>query len=235
MPDEPSSDDRSDAAPPSMQRLGAQGAKPLPPLERSRFGGTERRHGREADEDAPVSRNDLSRGPGELIEDRTTRINWGVLAISSAVILAFSSWVILMPDDARLHMQATVHWIARNLGWYYVLTVTLVIGFVLWVAFSKEGDLRLGPDDSRPQYKLVTWVAMLFAAGVGIDMLFYSVTGPVVQYLYPPAGAGRTPAALQDAVVWTMFHYGIAGWSTPPRPGRPRRTGDPRRAGSCTG
>src|SRR5690606_28676770 len=49
--------------------------------------------------------------------------------------------------------------------------------------------------------------------GVGIDMLFYSVTGPVVQYLYPPTGVGSSPEALQDAVVWTMFHYGIAGWS----------------------
>ena len=54
---------------------------------------------------------------------------------------------------------------------------------------------------------------MLFAAGVGIDMLFYSVTGPVVQYLDPPSGDGRTAAAMQDAVVWTMFHYGIAGWA----------------------
>ncbi len=110
-------------------------------------------------------------------------------------------------------MKATVDWIAINLGWYYVLTVTLVIGFVLWVAFSKVGDVRLGPDHSRPQYKLVTWVAMLFAAGVGIDMLFYSVTGPVAQYLHPPSGAGGTSEAMQDAVVWTMFHYGIAGWS----------------------
>src|SRR5690606_29851240 len=102
---------------------------------------------------------------------------------------------------------------ALTLGWYYVVTVTLVIGFVLWVALSKEGNVRLGPDQSRPQYKLGTWVAMLFAAGVGIDMLFFSVTGPVVQYLHPPSGEGGTSAALQDAVVWTMFHYGIAGWS----------------------
>ncbi|WP_255524271.1 BCCT family transporter [Lysobacter sp. H21R4] len=91
--------------------------------------------------------------------------------------------------------------------------MALVIGFVVWVAVSREGDIRLGPDDSRPQDKLTTWVAMLFAAGVGIDLLFFSVTGPVVQYLTPPAGDGVSSAALQDAVVWTMFHYGIAGWA----------------------
>ncbi len=191
----------------------AQGAKSPPPLERSKFGGTQRRHGRPDEDETPVSRSDLSKGPQELIEHRTSRTNWSVLLISSAVILAFSIWTSLVPADARTTMKAAVDWIATNLGWYYVVTVTLVIGFVLWVALSKEGNVRLGPDHSRPQYKLGTWVAMLFAAGVGIDMLFYSVTGPVAQYLSPPSGDGATAAAMQDAVVWTMFHYGIAGWA----------------------
>ncbi len=154
-----------------------------------------------------------ARGPQELLEHRTARINWRVLVISSVVILAFSIWATLTPDDARTSMKTAVDWIATNLGWYYVLTMTFVIGFVLWVALSKEGSVRIGPDHSRPQYNLLTWVAMLFAAGVGIDLLFFSVTGPVVQYLTPPSGAGGTSAAMQDAVVWTMFHYGIAGWA----------------------
>jgi choline/glycine/proline betaine transport protein len=213
MPIDPSDDERSEAATPSIQAPNAQVAKPHPPFERRRFGGTESRHKHLFDDDAPVSRSDLSKGPEELLEHRAARINWGVLLISSVVILAFSIWAVLTPDDARTTMKLAVVWIATNLGWYYVLTVTLVIGFVLWVAFSKEGNVRLGPDHSRPQYNLVTWVAMLFAAGVGIDMLFYSVTGPVAQYLYPPSGEGGSAAALQDAVVWTMFHYGIAGWS----------------------
>lgn len=72
--------------------------------------------------------------------------------------------------------------------------MVMVIGFVLWVALSKAGSIRLVPDDSRPQYKLGTWAAMLFAAGVGIDMLFFSVTGPVVQYLTPPSGEGASAA-----------------------------------------
>lgn len=213
MPIEPSDTQRSEADQPDTHAPDKQPAKPHPPLERSRFGGTERRHERPIDDDAPVSRSDLSKGPRELIEHRTVRINWRVLLISSMVITAFSIWAIFMPGDAHTTMKAAVDWIATNLGWYYVLTMTLVIGFVLWVALSKEGDVRLGPDHSRPQYKLATWVAMLFAAGVGIDMLFFSVTGPVVQYLHPPSGEGGTAAAMQDAVVWTMFHYGVAGWA----------------------
>ena len=213
MPIEPSDDQRSKAAQPGMQGPNPLAPKPHPQLERSRFGGTARRHERAAEDDTPVSRSDLSKGSRELIEDRAAHINWRVLLVSSVVILAFSTWAILMPEDARTAMRAAVAWIATDLGWYYVLTMTLVIAFVLWVAFSKEGEVRLGPDHSRPQYKLGTWVAMLFAAGVGIDMLFFSVTGPVVQYLTPPSGEGATSAALQDAVVWTMFHYGIAGWA----------------------
>ncbi|GEK80676.1 choline transporter BetT [Agrococcus baldri] len=196
------------------QGSAGHGRAPHPPLERSRFGGTERESGRRRHEDeAPFSRSDMSKGPTELMEHREPRVHWRVLIIASVVILAFSLWAMLMPQQANATMLAVVGWISTNLGWYYVLTVTIVIGFVLWVALSKEGKVRLGPDHSRPQYGLFTWVAMLFAAGVGIDMLFYSVTGPVVQYLDPPTGEGQSMAATQDAVVWTMFHYGIAGWS----------------------
>ena len=204
MPVEPFDEERPEGAKP-------QPTPPYPPLDRGRFGGTGRRPEPRAEADAPVSRDDLSKGSEDLVQQPS--VTWSVVLISSAVILAFSICAILLPDEARRVMKAAVDWIATNLGWYYALTITLVIGFVFWVAFSKEGSVRLGPDHSRPQYKLVTWVAMLFAAGVGIDLLFFSVTGPVTQYLHPPSGAGSTPEALQDAVVWTMFHYGIAGWS----------------------
>lgn len=136
-----------------------------------------------------------------------------VFLTSAAIILAFSWWAILAPAAAESTLLEIVTWIAENVGWFYVVTVSLVILFVLWVAFSPEGRVRLGPDHARPEYKLFTWVAMLFAAGVGIDMLFYSVTGPISHYLTPPDVAPETAAALQDSVVWTMFHYGVAGWS----------------------
>lgn len=187
---------------------------PRGPVERSRFGVTERRRDPAAEERrAPISSSEMSKGPTELAEHREPRVNWRVFTISAAIVLAFSIWAMVLPDQAAAVMQTTVTWIATNLGWFYVLTITLVILFVLWVALSKEGSVRLGPDHSRPQYNLFTWVAMLFAAGVGIDMLFYSVTGPITQYMTPPAATPESAEAAQDAVVWTMFHYGIAGWS----------------------
>ncbi|MGO4192554.1 choline BCCT transporter BetT [Arthrobacter sp. YAF17] len=184
------------------------------PIPRSQLGGTDRkRGGQDSENRPPVSRQELSRGPAELIEEPRPKINWRVFIIASVVIIAFSVWAMVVPTHAQATMKTVVAWIAENVGWFYVLTVTVVIVFVLWVALSKEGSVRLGPDHSRPQYKLFTWVAMLFAAGVGIDMLFYSVTGPITQYMMPPVGEGQTAASAQDAVVWTMFHYGVAGWA----------------------
>ncbi len=149
----------------------------------------------------------------KIIKAPGPKVNWRVFGVASAIIVVFSLWTMLFPTSADGTMKIVVAWIAQNLGWFYVVTVTAVIAFVLWVALSKHGSVRMGPDHSRPQYKLFTWVAMLFAAGVGIDMLFYSVTGPITQYMKPPAGQGQTAAAAQDAVVWTMFHYGVAGWA----------------------
>ncbi|WP_051059804.1 choline BCCT transporter BetT [Paeniglutamicibacter gangotriensis] len=185
-----------------------------PMVERSRFGVSERRKDPMIEGNrAPITSTELSKGPAELTKHLEPRVNWRVFITAAAIILAFSAWAIINPDNAAAMMQTAVSWISTNLGWYYVVTVTLVVLFVLWVAFSKEGSVRLGPDHSRPQYNLFTWVAMLFAAGVGIDMLFYSVTGPITQFITPSAADPQSAAAAQDAVVWTMFHYGIAGWS----------------------
>ena len=138
-------------------------------VERDRVGAAVRRRSRLPHEELPpISSTELSKGPAELAEDREPRVNWRVFVTSSLVVLAFSVWAMAAPHHAASAMRDVVGWIATNLGWFYVLTVTVVIVFVLWVALSKEGSVRLGPDHSRPQYKLFTWVAMLFAAGVGI-------------------------------------------------------------------
>lgn len=185
-----------------------------PAIERSQFGVHRSRKSPDNDQNRPpITSTELSKGPKELAKHTGTKVNWRVFVIAAIVILGFSLWAMFAPVSAASTMSSTVDWISTNLGWFYVLTVTLVVLFVLWVAFSKEGSVRLGPDHSRPQYNLVTWVAMLFAAGVGIDMLFYSVTGPITQYMAPPAADPESAAAAQDAVVWTMFHYGVAGWA----------------------
>lgn len=121
------------------------------PFERSRFGGTSKRPTHPFEGDAPVSRDDLVKGREEVLADPRAHVNWRVMLTASAVIVIFSLWAIFRPDDVRMSMKTAAGWIALNLGWYYVLTITIVIGFVLWVAFSKQGGVRLGPDHSRTE------------------------------------------------------------------------------------
>lgn len=186
-----------------------------PTVDSEKFGGSQRSNvdvERENKRPPKTSAEMLKDGPN--IADRSgSKVNWQVLIISSLIILAFSLWAIFAPDNASGTMQTIVGWVGRNVGWVYVVTVAVVIGFVIWVALSPEGKVRMGPDHSRPEYKLMTWAAMLFAAGVGIDMLFYSVGGPISHYVDPPNAEPRSAEALQDSVVWTMFHYGMGGWA----------------------
>ncbi|WP_236967277.1 choline BCCT transporter BetT [Microbacterium aurantiacum] len=143
----------------------------------------------------------------------TVRPNWPVLIGSSVLIVGIAVWAIILPDQAGGVIGSAVGWVATNLGWYYILTATLVLGFVIYLALSPMGKTKLGPDHSRPQFRLFTWMSMLFAAGIGIDLLFFSVAEPVAQYYEPPTGASENIEAARQAVVWTLFHYGPVGWA----------------------
>lgn len=132
---------------------------------------------------------------------------------SSALIIALSIWAIASPTGAGNTIGAVVGWISEAFGWYYFLAATLYLAFVLFVAFSRYGTIKLGPQHSKPDYGVFAWAAMLFAAGIGIDLLFFSVSGPVSHYLAPPEGDPETVEAARQAVVWTLFHYGVTGWA----------------------
>ena len=127
-------------------------------------------------------------------------------------IVMFSLWGMFFTDAANTVIFAALEWISNTFGWYYFLAATLYLGFVIFVAASRFGSIRLGPEHSRPEFSLGSWAAMLFAAGIGIDLLFFCVAEPVTQFLAPPVGEGGTLEAARQATVWGMFHYGITGW-----------------------
>ncbi|WP_235201247.1 BCCT family transporter [Microbacterium sp. CH12i] len=138
---------------------------------------------------------------------------WPVLIGSAAAILAIALWAIFAPVQAGEVIGVMVVWISTNFGWYFVLTAAIVVVFVLILAFSSVGRTKLGPDHSKPQFSMFTWASMLFAAGIGIDLMFFAVSEPAAQYMHPPTGAGETIAAARQAIVWTFFHYGPVGWA----------------------
>ena len=142
-----------------------------------------------------------------------TRVNKTVFLGSAIGVVGIALWAILAKDNADAVIGAMVGWVSTNMGWYYFLIVTAVVIFVLIAALSRVGKTKLGPDHSKPQFGMFTWAAMLFAAGIGIDLMFFSVSEPVSQYLAPPQGEGGTAEAARQALVWTLFHYGITGWA----------------------
>ena len=140
-------------------------------------------------------------------------VNWPVFVGTAALIVAFVLFAAIWPGTADTVIFGAMDWIATNFGWYYVLTATIVVVFVLIVAFSKVGQTRLGPDHSVPKYNMFTWAAMLFAAGIGVDLMFFGISGPATNFLTPPDVPAGSEAAARMAPIWTIFHYGIPGWA----------------------
>ncbi|WP_353242404.1 choline transporter [Providencia sp.] len=141
------------------------------------------------------------------------KLNSVVFFTSAGLILAFSFFTILMTETANQWIIATLGWVSKTFGWYYLLAATLYIVFVIFVATSRFGNIKLGPEQSKPEFSMLSWSAMLFAAGIGIDLMFFSVAEPVTQYMLPPTGEGETLEAARQSMVWTLFHYGLTGWS----------------------
>ncbi|MDQ3638759.1 MAG: BCCT family transporter, partial [Actinomycetota bacterium] len=142
----------------------------------------------------------------------STRINPIVFFGSSACILAIALWAIISPEGASGALGVVVGWISNWFGWFYILIATLFLAFVIFLALSRYGKIKLGPEHSQPEFNTFSWAAMLFAAGIGTDVMFFAVAEPVTQYLAPPVGDGETVQAAREATVWTIFHYGITGW-----------------------
>ncbi|ACU86051.1 choline/carnitine/betaine transport [Brachybacterium faecium DSM 4810] len=140
-------------------------------------------------------------------------VNWPVFLGTSVIIVAFVLFAGIWPDTAETVIFGSMDWVATNFGWYYVLTATLVVVFVLLVAFSKVGGTKMGPDHSLPKYNLFTWAAMLFAAGIGVDLMFFGISGPATNFLTPPDVPAGSEEAARMAPIWTIFHYGIPGWA----------------------
>src|SRR5690606_32836198 len=103
--------------------------------------------------------------------------------------------------------------IVRDFGWFYILAVAVFLIFVLFLMMSRYGDVKLGPDESEPEYSYISWFAMLFSAGMGIGLLFFGVAEPVQHYARPPVGDGRTIEAAREAMVLTFFHWGVHAWA----------------------
>ena len=104
-------------------------------------------------------------------------------------------------------------WVADEAGWFTVLSVAGFLVFVVGVAASRIGTLKLGPDHSEPDYRYPTWFAMLFAAGMGIGLMYFGVAEPLMHFSVPPVGEPGSVEAARQAMRITFFHWGLHAWA----------------------
>lgn len=143
----------------------------------------------------------------------TSKIRPPVFFPASAIIAALVLVGVLFPRDAERLFGAAQAFVLDTFGWFYLLTVGILLFSVLFFALSRFGRLKLGPDDAEPDYPYASWLAMLFAAGMGIGLMFYAVAEPILHYSVPPEAEPRTIAAARQAMEFTFFHWGLHAWA----------------------
>ena len=129
------------------------------------------------------------------------------------VLLLLVVGTISDPELAGELFSRALTFTTTTFGWFYMLAVALFLMFIVVLAFSSYGNIKLGPDHSEPEYKFHEWFAMLFSAGYGIALLFYGVAEPVMHFSAPPNSAPETVAAAKEAMQIAYFHWGFHIWA----------------------
>jgi choline/glycine/proline betaine transport protein len=147
------------------------------------------------------------------VEEPESTINKPVFLISAGLIISVCLYGALFSEHASLFFSELQDWLLTNLGWLYMGAVAVFFFLVLYLAFSRFAHLKLGADDSEPEYSYASWFAMLFSAGMGIGLMFFGVSEPMTHFLSPPVGEGGTIDAARHAMQATFFHWGVHAWA----------------------
>lgn len=156
--------------------------------------------------------------PGIGVEQtgRTFPMNWGVFAVAASIALSVIVWAFISPDTVASVGAASLSWTTENFGWLFGALAVVVLLFMIVIGYGRTGGVRLGADDEEPEYSTISWVAMLFAAGIGIGLLFYGPYEPLTYFLNPPHGfddAPGSPDAMHSALAQTTLHWGPIAWA----------------------
>ncbi|EGD22537.1 BCCT family transporter [Prescottella equi] len=137
----------------------------------------------------------------------TDRVVFGVAASAVAAIVV---WGLAAPDNLESVTGNMLDWLVTNMGWLFVIAASSFVVFTLWIAASKYGRVPLGKDGEKPEFTTVSWIAMMFSAGMGIGLMFFGVAEPLAHFVTPPPG---TDGGVGTAMATTMFHWSLHPWS----------------------
>ncbi|WP_411266178.1 BCCT family transporter [Arthrobacter sp. NamB2] len=143
-----------------------------------------------------------------------SRLALPVFIPASALIVVFVAFALIAPDTASSLFAGIQDNVIGAFGWYYVALVAFFVVFSLWVGFSRYGDIRLGKDEDKPEFSTMSWFALLFAAGMGIGLVFWGVAEPLNHFASPRPGVTGSDIQLgQQAITQTFLHWGLHAWS----------------------
>ena len=151
-----------------------------------------------------------------MVQQQKSPWKIAVAAPTAVLVLGFVGVAALAPRWLGDILKDANTSVVNDLGWYYSLIVAGFVAFALLVAFGPYGNITLGKDDDPPAYSLVSWFAMLFAAGMGIGLVFWGVAEPLSHYASPPPGTpADTPDAekAQAAMTTSFLHWGLSAWA----------------------
>ncbi len=160
-----------------------------------------------------MSENQSNEDKLNVMQNRWFRVNPPVFFGAGGLTLIFVLFAVIAPKTAQVLFSAIQAWVIHSAGWFYVLSVALFLLFVVGLAISDYGRIKLGPDHSEPDYSYMSWFAMLFSAGMGIGLMFFGVAEPVMHTMSPPTGDPGTVDAAREAMRITFFHWGLHAWA----------------------
>ncbi|MDO4908822.1 MAG: BCCT family transporter [Corynebacterium sp.] len=138
-------------------------------------------------------------------------VDWKVVGPTLAIILAVVVWGLASPSNFTDFAANALAWVVDSFGWAFVLFSSMFVLFTLGIAVSRFGNIRLGGDKEGPEFSTMSWIAMMFAAGMGIGLMFYGTTEPLT--FYRNGVPGHEPGNVSTAFAQTMFHWTLHPWS----------------------
>lgn len=144
-------------------------------------------------------------------DGETAPLNLGMTVPAVIAILAIVMWGLISPSSFSSFASTSLTWVVDNVGWLFILAGTVFVFFIAAVAISKFGHIRLGKDNESPEFSTPSWIAMMFAAGMGIGLMFYGVAEPLS--FYRDGVPGHRAKEVGTAMASTMFHWTLHPWS----------------------
>lgn len=139
-----------------------------------------------------------------------------LVGIGMAAVVAVVLWAWLGDESFDSVSSASLGWVLDNFGWLFVVAADVFLVLCLVIAFSRFGRIRLGKDDSEPEFGNLAWIGMMFSAGMGIGLMFYGVGEPLTHYLSPPPASGvaaESAGAARAAMEYSFFHWTLTPWA----------------------